>query len=200
MPADHPLRAIRVYADEALRRMSRVFNAMYADGGRQSVPPETLLKSMLLTALYSVRSERLLCEMLEYNLLFRWFLGLGIDEAAFDHSIFSKNRQRLLEHRVAPRFLGMIACIARRKGLVSDEHFSVDGTLINVWASMKSVVPKDRGAGGDAVWAAAIPRSTSRASAEPTTPMPARPIPRSNWRARARARARKVGWPTRATP
>jgi transposase len=200
VPADHPLRAIRVYADEALRRMSRVFNAMYADGGRQSVPPETLLKSMLLMALYSVRSERLLCEMLEYNLLFRWFLGLGIDEAAFDHSIFSKNRQRLLEHRVAPRFLGMIAYIARRKGLVSDEHFSVDGTLINVWASMKSVIPKDRGAGGDAVWAAAIPRSTSRASAEPTTPMPARPIPRSNWRARARARARKVGWPTRATP
>ena len=81
MPADHPLRAIRVYADEALRRMSRVFNAMYADGGRQSVPPETLLKSMLLMALYSVRSERLLCEMLEYNLLFRWFLGLGIDDA-----------------------------------------------------------------------------------------------------------------------
>lgn len=148
VPADHPLRAIRVYADEALRRMSRVFNAMYADGGRQSVPPETLLKSTLLMALYSVRSERLFCEMLEYNLLFRWFLGLGIDDSAFDHSTFSKNRQRLLAHRVAPRFLGMIVRIARRKGLVSDEHFSVDGTLIDAWASMKSVRPKDSGDGG----------------------------------------------------
>jgi len=148
VPADHPLRAIRVYADEALRRMSRVFNAMYADGGRLSVPPETLLKSTLLMALYSVRSERLFCEMLEYNLLFRWFLALGIDDAAFDHSTFSKNRQRLLAHRVAPRFLGMIVRIARRKGLVSDEHFSVDGTLIDAWASMKSVRPKDGGDGG----------------------------------------------------
>ena len=148
VPADHPLRAIRVYADEALRRMSRVFNQMYAEGGRLSVPPETLLKSTLLMALYSVRSERLFCEMLEYNLLFRWFLAMGIDDAAFDHSTFSKNRQRLLEHRVAPRFLGMIVRMARRKGLVSDEHFSVDGTLIDAWASMKSVRPKDGGDGG----------------------------------------------------
>jgi len=99
-------------------------------------------------ALYSVRSERLFCEMLEYNLLFRWFLALGIDDAAFDHSTFSKNRERLLAHRVAPRFLGMIVRIARRKGLVSDEHFSVDGTLIDAWASMKSVRPKDGGDGG----------------------------------------------------
>jgi len=148
VPADHPLRAIRVYADEALRRMSRVFSAMYAEGGRLSVPPETLLKSTLLMALYSVRSERLFCEMLEYNLLFRWFLAMGIDDAAFDHSTFSKNRERLLAHRVAPRFLGMIVRMARRKGLVSDEHFSVDGTLIDAWASMKSVRPKDGGDGG----------------------------------------------------
>jgi transposase len=148
VPADHPLRAIRIYADEALRRMSRVFNRMYAVGGRLSVPPETLLKSSLLMALYSVRSERLFCEMLEYNLLFRWFLAMGIDDAAFDHSTFSKNRQRLLEHRVAPRFLGMIVRMAQRKGLVSDEHFSVDGTLIDAWASMKSVRPKDGGTDG----------------------------------------------------
>jgi len=139
VPADHPLRAIRVYADEALRRMSGTFNAMYAQDGRWSVPPETLLKSTLLMALYSVRSERLFCEMLEYNLLFRWFLAMGIDDAAFDHSTFSKNRQRLLKQQVAPRFLGMIVRIARRQGLVSDEHFSVDGTLIDAWASMKSV-------------------------------------------------------------
>jgi transposase len=143
VPADHPLRAIRAYADEALRRMSRVFSGMYAEGGRLSVPPETLLKSSLLMALYSVRSERLFCEMLEYNLLFRWFLAMGIDDAVFDHSTFSKNRQRLLEHRVAPRFLGMIVRMARRKGLVSDDHFSVDGTLIDAWASMKSVRHKD---------------------------------------------------------
>ena len=148
VPADHPLRAIRVYADEALRRMSRGFSAMYADGGRLSVPPETLLKSTLLMALYSVRSERLFCEMLEYNLLFRWFLAMDIDEAAFDHSTFSKNRQRLLAHRIAPRFLGMIVRIARRQGLVSDEHFSVDGTLIDAWASMKSVRLKDSDDGG----------------------------------------------------
>jgi len=148
VPADHPLRAIRVYADEALRRMSRVFSQMYADGGRLSVPPETLLKSTLLMALYSVRSERLLCEMLEDNLLFRWFLAMGIDDAAFDHSTFSKNRERLLAHRVAPRLLGMIVRIARRRGLVSDEHFSVDGTLIDAWASMKSVRPKGGGDGG----------------------------------------------------
>ncbi len=148
VPADHPLRAIRVYADEALRRMSRVLNQMYAEGGRLSVPPDTLLKSSLLMALYSVRSERLFCEMLEYNLLFRWFLAMGIDDAAFDHSNFSKNRQRLLEHRVAPRFLGMIVRMARRKGLVSDQYFSVDGTLIDAWASMKSARPKDGGDGG----------------------------------------------------
>ena len=148
VPVDHPLRAIRVYADEALRRMSRVFNQMYAEGGRRSVPPETLLKSTLLMALYSVRSERLFCERLEYKLLFRWFLAMGIDEVAFDHSTFSKNRERLLAHRVAPRFLGMIVRIARRKGLVSDEHFSVDGTLIDAWASMKSVRPKDGSDGG----------------------------------------------------
>jgi transposase len=106
VPPDHPLRAIRVYADEALRRMSRVFERMYSERGRDSVPPETLLKSTLLMALYSVRSERLFCEMLDYNLLFRWFLGMSIDEASFDHSTFSKNRMRLLSHQVAQRFLG----------------------------------------------------------------------------------------------
>ncbi len=149
MPADHPLRAIRAYADEALRRMSRVFNQMYSDRGRDSVPPETLLKSTLLMALYSVRSERLFCEMLDYNLLFRWFLGMSIDDASFDHSSFSKNRARLLSHRVAPRFLGMIVRMARRKNLVSDEHFTVDGTLIDAWASMKSFKRKDESSDGD---------------------------------------------------
>ena len=142
-PADHPLRAIRIYADEALRRMSRVFSQMYSERGRDSVPPETLLKSTLLMALYSVRSERLFCEMLDYNLLFRWFLGMSIDDPSFDHSTFSKNRERLLSHKVAPRFLGVIVRMARRKNLVSDEHFTVDGTLIDAWASMKSFKKKD---------------------------------------------------------
>jgi len=148
VPADHPLRAIRIYADEALRRMSRVFSQMYSERGRDSVPPETLLKSTLLMALYSVRSERLFCEMLDYNLLFRWFLGMSIDEASFDHSTFSKNRARLLSHKVAPRFLGIIVRMARRKNLVSDEHFTVDGTLIDAWASMKSFKKKDGLPGG----------------------------------------------------
>jgi transposase len=148
VPADHPLRAIRVYADEALRRMSRVFSQMYSERGRDSVPPETLLKSTLLMALYSVRSERLFCEMLDYNLLFRWFLGMSIDDASFDHSTFSKNRARLLSHKVAPRFLGVIVRMARRKNLVSDEHFTVDGTLIDAWASMKSFKRKDGSSGG----------------------------------------------------
>jgi len=150
VPPDHPLRAIRVYADEALRRMSRVFERMYAERGRDSVPPETLLKSTLLMALYSVRSERLFCEMLDYNLLYRWFLGMSIDEASFDHSTFSKNRTRLLSHQVAQRFLGIIVRLAQRKGLVSDEHFTVDGTLIDAWASMKSFKAKGGSSdGGD---------------------------------------------------
>ena len=143
VPADHPLRAIRVYADEALHRMGGVFSQMYSERGRDSVPPETLLKSTLLMALYSVRSERLFCEMLDYNLLFRWFLGMSIDDASFDHSTFSKNRERLLSHKVAERFLGIIVRMARRKNLVSDEHFTVDGTLIDAWASMKSFKKKD---------------------------------------------------------
>jgi transposase len=149
VPADHPLRAIRVYADEALRRLSPVFARMYSERGRDSVAPETLLKSTLLMALYSVRSERLFCEMLDYNLLFRWFLGMSLDDASFDHSTFSKNRARLLSQRVAQRFLGMIVRMARRKGLVSDEHFTVDGTLIDAWASMKSFKAKDGSSGGD---------------------------------------------------
>jgi transposase len=145
VPADHPLRAIRVYADRALGRMSGVFSQMYSERGRDSVPPETLLM-----ALYSVRSERLFCEMLDYKLLFRWLLGMSIDEASFDHSTFSKNRARLLSHNVAPRFLGIIVRLARRKNLVSDEHFTVDGNLIDAWASMKSFRKKDGSAdGGD---------------------------------------------------
>jgi transposase len=137
-----------VHADEALRRMSRVFDAMYAKCGHLSVAPETLFKSTLLMALDSVRSERLFCEMLENNLLFRWLLALCIDEAAFDHSTFSKNRERLPAHRVAPRFPSMIVRIARHRGLASEQYVSVDGTLIDAWASMTSVRRNDGGHGG----------------------------------------------------
>jgi transposase len=137
--ADHPLRAIKVYADRALRELGSVFEAMYSRGGRPSIPPERLLKSQLLIALFSVRSDRLFCELLDQQLLFRWFLDMDLEEPAFDASTFSKNRVRLLEHAVAARFLDAVVRQARTQDLLSDEHFSVDGTLIEAWASHKSL-------------------------------------------------------------
>lgn len=138
IPADHPLRGIKRNADRALASLNPVFARMYSDVGRPSIPPEVLLKAQLLIALYSVRSDRLFCEMLEYNLLFRWFLDMEIDGTSFDASSFSKNRQRLIEHKVAQRFFREVVNVAREAQLLSDEHFSVDGTLIDAWASMKS--------------------------------------------------------------
>ena len=126
-PTDHPLRAIRALADEALAALEEVFDAMYAEGGRPSVPPERLLKSSLLIALYSVRSERQFCEQLQYNLLFRWFLGMDMIEPAFDASTFSKNRERMMEHDVAAIFFATIR--QQATDLMSRDHFSVDGTL-----------------------------------------------------------------------
>ena len=128
VPHDHPLRAVKVLADVALKRLSPVFDAMYADTGRPSVPPERLLKGMLLIALHSVRSERQFCEQLEYNLLFRWFLDMDMLEEAFDASTFSRNRERLLEHEVAALFFTAVREEAAE--LMSREHFSVDGTLL----------------------------------------------------------------------
>ncbi len=147
--ADHPLRKIRVLVDAALKRMSGLFNTLYADGGRASIPPEKLLRAQLLQAFYSVRSERLLMEQLNYNLLFRWFVGLAIEDAVWDHSVFSKNRDRLNKESVAAAFLAEVVRLAEREGLMSDEHFSVDGTLLQAWASHKSFKPKDgSGEGG----------------------------------------------------
>jgi transposase len=143
IPADHPLRRIKANAEEALRRLEPVFREMYSERGRPSIPPEQLLKSQLLIALYSVRSDRLFCEQLQYNFLFRWFLDLEPEAAAFDASTFSKNRERLLAHEVALRFFDAVVALARQQGLLSDEHFSVDGTLIEAWASLKSLRPKD---------------------------------------------------------
>ena len=150
IPADHPIRRIKALADAELRRLSRVFERMYAERGRPSIPPERLLKACLLIALYTVRSERQFCEQLQYNLLFRWFLDLGWDEAGFDASTFAKNKQRLLEADVARRFFEGIVRAAKAARLLSAEHFTVDGTLIEAWASLKSFRPPRRGAGGSA--------------------------------------------------
>jgi transposase len=143
IPADHPLRAVKAQADSVLASMSAAFERMYADCGRPSIAPERLLKATLLIALYSVRSDRLFCEMLDYNMLFRWFLDMGLEEASFDHSSFSKNRCRLIEHEIAQGFFAGVINQAKAAKLLSDEHFTVDGTLIESWASFKSLKRKD---------------------------------------------------------
>src|SRR5262245_59427944 len=144
---EHPLRQIRVLANEALKALSADFAVLYGSTGRPSIPPEMLLRAMLLQAFYSIRSERQLMERLEFDLLFRWFVGLGVNEAAWDHSTFSKNRDRLLDGEIAAKFLAKVLAQPRVKQLLSTQHFSVDGTLIAAWASMKSFKPK--GDGGD---------------------------------------------------
>jgi transposase len=140
---DHPLRAIRALVDEVLTRLSRRFDTMYASAGRPSIPPEKLLRAQLLQMLYSIRSERLLMEEIDYNLLFRWFVGLNMDDEVWDPTSFTKNRDRLLEADVAKEFLAQVVAQAGAKGLTSDEHFTVDGTLLEAWASVKSFQPKE---------------------------------------------------------
>ncbi len=140
---DHPLRAIRSIVDEALLTMERAFAPLYSRIGRPSIAPEKLLRAMLLQAFYSIRSERQLMERLEFDLLFRWFVGLGIDDRAWDHSSFSKNRDRLLDGDIAAKFLGTVLAQPRVKRLLSTDHFSVDATLIEAWASMKRDRTKD---------------------------------------------------------
>lgn len=142
IPEGHPIRELRRVCDKALRRLSPVFDNMYSDTGRPSIAPETLLRSTVLMALYSVRSENQFCEQLNYNMLFRWFLGMDVSDASFDRTVFSKNRERLLEHEVGKEFLGAVVEMAREDKLLSDEHFTVDGTLIEAWASLKSFKPK----------------------------------------------------------
>ena len=142
VPAKHPIRLIKELAEVALKELSPLFEQMYSEVGRPSIPPERLLKASLLMALYTVRSERMFCEQLDYNLLFRWFLDLNWDEPSFDHSTFSRNRGRLLEHDVAGEFFRTVVAEARELKLTSDEHFTVDGTLIEAWASLKSLRPK----------------------------------------------------------
>jgi len=145
IPENHPLRPIRALVDAALKALSKEFDEIYAVEGRPSIAPERLLRAALLQVLYSVRSERLLCEQLDYNLLFRWFVGLSADERVFDHSSFSKNRERLLAAEIARSLFAEVYTQAQMAGLTSDEHFSVDGTLIDAWASQKSFRRKDGG-------------------------------------------------------
>jgi transposase len=143
IPDDHPLRPIRLLVNAALTGMNARFNEIYADSGRDSIAPEKLIRALLLQIFYSVRSERQICEQLRYNLLFRWFVGLALDDAVWDHSVFSKNRDRLLAHQVMDGFFTEVTGLADARGLLSKEHFSVDGTLIQAWASQKSFRPKD---------------------------------------------------------
>ena len=152
VPADHPLRPVRKMVDEILREMSPKFAELYSKVGRPSIAPERLLRSLLLQIFYSVRSERMLIEQLEYNLLFRWFVGMEMDEVVWNHAVFSKNRERLLNEEIAEGFFRQV--LERAKPYISDEHFTVDGTLIEAWASQKSFRRKDGkgnppGAGGD---------------------------------------------------
>src|SRR5260370_32585269 len=141
---DHPLRAIRAMVDEVLARLSPQFDAMYANVGRPSIAPEKLLRAQLLQMLYSIRSEGLLMEEMDYNLLFRWFVGLTADDTVWDATTFTKNRDRLLKADVAQEFLVRVVEQARANGLTSDEHFTVDGTLLEAWAGAKSFQPKDK--------------------------------------------------------
>ncbi len=147
VPRDHPLRAIRGLVDEVLRDMSREFDGLYARVGRPSIPPERLLRAQLLQIFYSIRSERLLMEQLDYNLLFRWFVGMDMDEPIWAPTVFSKNRDRLLNQEIARSFFRRV--VERAQDLMSDEHFTVDGTLIEAWASQKSFQRKDGGTDGD---------------------------------------------------
>ena len=144
VPKDHPLRPIRKMVDAALQELSPQFDSMYAKVGRPSIPPEQLLRAQLLQMFYSVRSERLLMEEMDYNILFRWFVGLNMDDEVWDATVFTKNRDRLLAADVASEFLARVVAQAREQGWTSDEHFSVDGTLLEAWASTKSFQPKDK--------------------------------------------------------
>jgi transposase len=143
--ANHPLRPIRTMVDVVLKGLSRSFGQLYIDWGRPSIAPEKLLRALLLQVLYTIRSERMLMEQLEYNLLFRWFVGLSMDEPVWVPSVFSKNRDRLLNGDIAEKFFAQVLKQARANDLLSDEHFSVDGTLIEAWASQKSFQRKDQG-------------------------------------------------------
>ena len=170
VPAKHPLRMIRAIVNEVLASLDADFAAMYSDIGRELIPPERLLRGSLIQAFYTVRSERQLMEQLNYNLLFRWFVGLGIDDPVWDHSTYSKNRDRLLEADVARKFLKAILAHGQVAPLLSDDHFTVDGTLIQAWASIKSFVPKEPGPAASGEPGDAPPSPPSGAPPGPPAP------------------------------
>jgi transposase len=150
VPADHPLRSIREMVNGVLKSLSPEFDKIYSTLGRPSIPPERLLRALLLQALFTIRSERMLMEQLDYNMLFRWFVGLNLDDPIWDVTVFTKNRERFLNGEIAEKFFAAVVDIARDANLLSDEHFTVDGTLIEAWASHKSFQPKDSGSPPDA--------------------------------------------------
>jgi transposase len=181
VPADHPLRPIRVMVDAVLRKLSGQFDALYGEKGRPSIAPERLLRALLIQMLYSVRSERMLMEQMEYNLLFRWFVGMSMDEPVWHPTVFTKNRDRLLNEEIAGEFFEEVIRQARRMKLLSSEHFTVDGTLIEAWAGQKSFQAKEgnplQPPPPDA--AAGIRRSTIEGRSARTRRMNRRPI---RWR------------------
>ena len=162
VPQDHPLRAIRVIVDDVLEGLSGEFTQLYASTGRPSIAPEKLLRALLLQAFYTVRSERQLMEQLDYNLLFRWFVGLSLDAPVWNVTVFTKNRERLLAGEIAQKFLSALLAQPRVAALLSDDHFSVDGTLIEAWASMKSFRPKDEDSGSGGASASTGGRNAER--------------------------------------
>jgi transposase len=195
VPANHPLRRIRVMVNEALVKMDGLFSAMYeADvkGGRPSVAPEKLLRVMLLQILFSIRSGRQLMEQTEYNMLFRWFIGLSMDDAVWVPTVFTKNRERLIEHQAVVVFFNEVLAVAKKKRWLSGERFSVDGTLIQAWAGHKSFVPK-----GLTTTPALAALEASRARSAATKRTSRRPIPIRGSFAKARRRASCATWATR---
>ena len=195
VPQEHPIRRIKPLADRVLQELSPTFSRMYAKGGRPSVPPKHLLKASLLVALYSVRSERQFCERLTYDMLFRWFLDLNNRGGSFDQSTFTKNRTRLLAHEVTGRFFGAVVSEARRQRLLSEEHFSVDGTPVGGVGLPQERPAEGRGGGPDLPGQAGGTRGrTSGASGVPTRPMYRRRTRRRCWRARGRGKAAKLSF------
>src|ERR1039457_4350241 len=177
VPADHPLRPIREMVNIVLREISREFAKIYALGGRPSIPPERLLRALLLQVLYTVRSERMMMEQLDYNVLYRWFVGLNMDDAIWDVTVFTKNRERFLNGDIAEKFFGAVLEQARAAGYLSEDHFTVDGTLIEAWASQKSFKPKDEQS--LPIGVVSRPRTlrwTFVVASAATRPMPQRPI------------------------
>src|SRR5579863_699393 len=178
VPADHPLRPIRLMVDRLLVRLDPQFEKMYSAMGRPSIAPEKLLRALLLQIFFSIRSERLLMEMLAYNLLFRWFVGMNMDEDVWVPTVYSKNRDRLLAGNIAEVFFDEVLAEAKDANLLSDEHFTVDGTLIEAWAGMKSFRPKDGSGAGQATPILAIRRLISTGKSAATKPTNRPPTPR----------------------